>query len=101
MCESSDLIKLIVVATAEDTSDMLCETLLQPALLALPQSPDQLATMLFAQPAHLIRIQKDVFDRFWANSTLRRMLVANDGSAAKLIRIVSTQLTFKLWLEGK
>jgi len=95
------LFQLIAVAIVEDTSDMQCEGLLQSALLALPQSPDQLASMLFAQPACLIPIQKDVFDSFGANSTLRRMFVVDDGSAAKLARIVSTQLTFKLWLGGE
>ncbi len=93
--------QLIAVAIVEDASDMQCEVLLQPALLALPQSPDQLASMLFAQPACLIPIQKDVFDSFGANLTLRRMFVVDDSSAAKLARIVSTQLTFKLWLGGE
>jgi len=92
---------LIAVATVEDTSDMQCEDLLQPALLALPQSPDQLAVMLFAPPACLIPIQKDVFDSPGANSALRRMFVVDDGSAANLARIVSSQLTFKLWLGGE
>ena len=103
-CQWVDLVTLlwlIAVATVEDTSDMQCESLLQPGLLALPQSPDQLATILFAQPTCHIPIQKDVFDSFGANSTLRRMFVVDDGSAAKLARIVSTQLTFKLWLGGE
>ena len=55
-----NLFQLIAVATVEDTSDIHCEGLL-PALLALPQSPDQLARILFAQPARLIPIRKDVF----------------------------------------
>ena len=89
------------MATVEDTSDVQCEKLLQPALLALPQSPDQLAAILFAQPACHIPIQKDVQESFGANSTLRRMFVVDDGSAAKLARTVSTQLTSKLWLKGE
>ncbi len=96
-----NLFQLIAVATVEDTSDIHCEGLLQPALLALPQNPDQLASILFAQPARHIPIQKDVFDSFGANSSLRRMFVVDDSSAAKLARLVSTQLTFKLWLEGE
>ena len=95
------LLLLIAVATVEDTSDIQCKKLLQPALLALPQSPDQLTAILFAQPARHIPIQKDVLDSFGANSTLRRMFAVDNGSGAKLARIVSTQLTFKLWLKGK
>ena len=76
------LFQLIAVATVEDTSDMQREGLMQPALLALPQSPDQLANILFAQPARLIPIHKDVFDAFGANMILRRMFVVDNGSAA-------------------
>ena len=54
------------MATVEDTSDIQCESLLQPGLLALPKSPDQLATILFAQPACHVPIQKDVMDSFGA-----------------------------------
>lgn len=89
------------MATVEDTSDVQCEGLLQTALPTLPQSPDQLAQILFAPPPRLIPIQKDVFDSFGANSALRKMFVVDDGSAAKLARIVSTQLTFTLWLGGE
>ncbi len=96
-----NLFQLIAVATVEDASDIHCEGLLQPALLALPQSVDQLACILFAQPARLIPIQKDVFDSFGGNLSLRRMFVVDDGSAATLARLVSTQLAFKLWLEGE
>lgn len=95
------LFHLIAVAIVEDTSDMQCEGLLQPPLLALLQSPDQLANILFAQPAHLIPIHKDVLECCGANSILRRMFVVDSGSAAKLARIVSNQLIFHLWLGGE
>jgi hypothetical protein len=81
------------MATLEDVSDIRCDGLLQPALLALPQTPDQLSSILFAQPAHPIPILKDAFDSL---GSLRRMFVVDDGSAAKLARLVSTQLTFTL-----
>ncbi len=96
-----NLYQLIAVATVEDASDIHCEGLLQPALLALPQTPDQLASILFAQPTCPIPILKDAFDSFGAFSSLKRMFVVDDGSAAKLARHVSTQLTFTLWLEGE
>ena len=86
------------MATLEDVSDIRCDGLLQPALLALPQTPDQLSSILFAQPAHPIPILKDAFDSL---GSLRRMFVVDDGSAAKLARLVSTQLTFTLWLGGE
>ncbi len=89
------------MATIEDASDIHCEGLLQPALLALPQTADQLASILFAQPARLIPIQKDVFDSFGAFSSLKRMFVVDDGSAVTLARLVSNQLSFRLWLEGE
>ena len=85
------------MAIVEDTSDKQCEGLLQPALQALPQRPDQLAEELFAEPAGLIPIHKDIFDSFGGHSTLRRIYVVDDGSAAKLARLVSNQLTFQPW----
>ncbi len=94
----SKLFYLIAVATPEDMSDKRCDGLLQPALLALPQTPDQLSSILFAEPAHAIPVLKDAFDSL---GSLRQMLVVDDGSAAKLARHVSTQLTFTLWLGGE
>ena len=95
------LSRFTAVAAVEDTSDMQCKALLQPALLALPESPDQLARELFAQPARRIPIHKDVFDSSGGHSTLRQMFVVDNGSAGALARIVSTQLTFRLWLGGE
>ena len=51
----------IIVAGTEDKSDMQWEGHLEAALLAVPQSPDQLANMLVAHPTHLLPIQKDLF----------------------------------------
>ena len=95
------LLQLIAVPAVEDASDRQCEALLQPALLHLPDSPEQLAHELFAKPACRIPINKDVFDRLASHSALREMFVVDDGSAGALARIVSTQLTFRLWLGGE
>ena len=53
--------QLIAVATVEDISGMHCTGPLQPAVIALAQSPDLLAIKLFAQSAQLIPIQKDAW----------------------------------------
>ena len=98
MVECRDTISMVAVASVEDMSEMLCEALLQPALLILPQTPDQLADILFAQLAHLIPIDKGVYNNLAANS--KQNFVVNDGSGTKLARLVSYQLTSELWLGG-
>ena len=77
---------------------MLCEAPLQPALATLPLDPDQLANILFAQPAHSIPIDKDVYSKLTDN--LQNKFVVDDGSGRQLARIVANQLTSRLWLGG-
>ena len=77
---------------------MLCEALLQPALVTLPLDPDQLANILFGQPAHPIPIDKDVYSKLTDN--LQNKFVEDDGSGRQLARIVANQLTSRLWLGG-
>ena len=90
--------QLVAEPSVEDTSEVLCEGLLQPPLLILPQTPDQLADILFAQPADPIPIDKDVYSTLTAN--YKKMFVVNDGSGTQLARIVANQITSKLWLGG-
>ena len=61
---------------------MLCEALLQPALVTLPLDPDQLANILFAQPAHPIPIDKDVYSKLRDN--LQNKFVVDGGSGRQL-----------------
>lgn len=77
---------------------MLCEALLQPALGTLPPNPDQLADILFAQPAHPIPLDKDEYSKLTDN--LQNKFVVDDGSGRQLARIVANQLTSRLWLGG-
>ena len=79
---------------------MQCEAMLQPALPALPPSADQLAAILFAQPAHAMPVHQDVFQSF-GSSPVKQMFVVDDGSAVTLARIISTQLSFRLLLGGE
>ena len=75
----------------EDTSDLQCEALLQPALPALPASADQLAAILFARPVHAMPVHQDVFNSL-IFSSLKQMFVVDNGSAVTLARIISNQL---------
>ena len=92
----STLFQLVAEPSVEDTSEVLCEGLLQPPLLTLP--PDQLADILFAQPADPIPIDKDVYSTLTANH--KKMFDVNDGSGTQLASIVTNQITSKLWLGG-
>ncbi|KAA6426295.1 MAG: hypothetical protein FRX49_03406 [Trebouxia sp. A1-2] len=97
---TESLLRLTAVVSVEDTSEMQCEAMLQPALPALPLSADQLAAILFARPVHATPVQQDVFQSF-GSSPVKQMFVVDDGSAVTLARILSNQLTFKLLFGGE
>lgn len=54
----------------------------------------------FAQPVHAMPVHQDVFDSL-GSSALRQIFDVDDGSAVALARVISTQLSFKLWLGGE